>query len=123
MRLKSQRLEDLAAYEQKLRESHQDSPAELVKYVMGEYDLALQEFFDEPLTITKAREWGGYTCSQLNKLVKDGGIRTDSKRRIRRRNVPVRPGHEYPLDLQPTEDTPLDFTARLTENRRRATNE
>lgn len=70
MRLKSQRLQDLVAYERKLRESHQDSLADLVSYVMGECGLVLQECLDEPLTITQAREWGGYTCSQLNRLVK-----------------------------------------------------
>ena len=96
---------------------------------MGQTDLAAQyrkalqlveadrrEYWNTPLTYAEAHEWGGYDESSLRRLVREGKIPPTSGG-VRRRHVPVRPGHVMPLGLEPNEDEEQNWMTSISEQR------
>lgn len=62
---------------------------------------ALEAWWNAPLTLAEAQAWGGYSASQLRRLIQQGTILTAPEGGIRRRHVPVHPGHILPLETVP----------------------
>lgn len=86
--------------------------------------LEFAAWWDEPLDMKAASEWGGYSASRLRGLVHDGTVPVAPGGGIRRRHVPVRPGHVLPIpQLEgaglPAPVVPHDFVADLREHRQR----
>ena len=63
--------------------------------------VARAEVNNEPLSIPQAAAWGGYSESQLRRLMREGKLLVALDGGIRRRHVPIQPGHELPLGLEP----------------------
>ena len=59
------------------------------------------EYWNESLSIPEAAAWGGYSKSQLQRLLKEQKIQRSTDGGIRRRHVPIQPGHEPPLGIEP----------------------
>lgn len=80
---------------------------------------ALEAWWNTPLTIAEAEQHGGYSGAQLRNLVRDRTIPSapGTGIRIRRRDVPVRPGHRIPLGFAPAPVAESDFLARLQQHR------
>ena len=76
-----------------------------------------QAHWDLPLTVHEAAQWGGYSESQLRRLVSDCTIPFAPDGKIRRRHVPVKPGHVIPLGLDPTESTEASWSERVRQQR------
>ncbi len=56
---------------------------------------------------------GGYSESQLRRLMSDGTLQATPDRKIRRRYVPVKPGHVLPLGLDPVADSEQHWMERI----------
>jgi hypothetical protein len=78
---------------------------------------ALAAWWNAPLGWREAAAWGGYSESQLRKLVKDGTIPVATNGRIRRRDVPVHAGHKLPLGLEVEPVASPDWAEDLRERR------
>ncbi len=76
-----------------------------------------REFWNAPLTVPEAAEWGGYSESQLRRLAKECSIPLASEGNIRRRHVPVKPGHVIPLGLDPVESSEASWRERMQQQR------
>ena len=74
-------------------------------------------YWNAPLTIHEAVEWGGYSVSQLRRLVSDNIVAVGPDGKIRRRHVPVKPGHVIPLGLDPTESSETNWRERIRQQR------
>jgi hypothetical protein len=64
-------------------------------------DLHAMRDGDDSVTLTEAHLIGGYSVDRLQKLVASGEIQNVGRRnrpRIRRADVPVKPGHSLPSD-------------------------
>lgn len=84
----------------------------------------LSAWWDEPLDMQAAATWGGYSPSRLRGLVHEGTIPVAPGGGIRRRHVPVRPGHALPVPQlvegeTPEPVVPSDFVTDLREHRQR----
>ncbi len=76
-----------------------------------------REFWNTPLTVREAAEWGGYSESQLRRLAKEYSVPLASEGNIRRRHVPVKPGHVIPLSLDPVESSEASWRERMRQQR------
>ena len=107
--------DDLESFAAELTEFGQDDLACAVRETIRRARQELQRFWDEPLTVSEAAAWGDYSESQLRRLVKDATVAITSDGRIRRRHVPVKPGHDAPQHGQvsvPVQDTRTVTSAR-----------
>ena len=77
-----------------------------------------ETWWNETLSIAEATVWGGYSQSQLRRLVRQNKIPVAPDGHIRRRHVPIQPGHELPLGLAPEPVAGADFVTNLVERRR-----
>jgi RimJ/RimL family protein N-acetyltransferase len=115
--------EDLLRLADQLRPWSPDEAERLARWA-AQARAALAAWWDTPLTIEEAAAWGGYSASQLRRLVTARQIRTAGTGGIPRRFVPVRPGHELPLGLDlapPISGTPVAaFLERLSPRARHA---
>jgi hypothetical protein len=102
--------------------------AEFEAFGAGETAAALREsarragegmavWWNTPLSIAEAAAWGGYSESQLRKLVSETTIAVAPDGRVRRRDVPVRPGHVLPLGLEPAPSGRADWVGAVVERR------
>lgn len=76
-----------------------------------------REFWNMSLTVAEAAVWGGYDQSTLRRHVAKGVIPVAPDGRIRRRHVPVKPGHILPLGLEPTESAEQSWADRVRAER------
>lgn len=81
---------------------------------------ALTIWWNEPLSIKDAEAWGGYSASQLRRLIAEGTVPVAPDGRLRRKDVPVRPGHKLPLGLEPEPEVKGDWTDELNARRQQA---
>jgi hypothetical protein len=77
----------------------------------------LEAWWNAPLTLADATVWGGYSDGQLRRLIRDGKITQAPDGGIRRRDVPVHPGHRLPLALEPAPVAARDFVAQVVQHR------
>ncbi|MBA3555624.1 MAG: hypothetical protein H0W29_12810 [Gemmatimonadales bacterium] len=77
----------------------------------------LTAWWNEPLAIDHAASWGGYSPSQLRRLIREGKIPEAPIGGIRRRDVPVHPGHKLPLGLEPATVADRDFVSQVVQHR------
>ena len=56
-------------------------------------------FWDMPLDLAASVAWSGYTTGHLRRMISDGTIVPTNNDCIRRRDLPVKPGHQPPLEL------------------------
>ena len=94
---------------------HQLNP-NLVKAVIRA-ESAFDQWWNEPLAIPDAAAWGGYSESQLRRLVADVTIPVAPDGHIRRRHVPVRPGPNLPLGVDPAPAGAADWAANVVKRR------
>lgn len=69
---------------------------ETYKRVAEELEEAIRDFKMERLTVAEAADESGYSESHLRRLVREGGLPSadgDQRLRIRRRDLPRKPGH------------------------------
>lgn len=90
-----------AALDAKAAAQWNTSSGAVGRTVIAEARAALEAWWNAALTFEEARAWGGYSVSQLRRDVQAGRIPVTPDGRIRRRDVPVRPGHRLPLDAEP----------------------
>ncbi len=76
-----------------------------------------REFWNMSLTVAEAAVWGGYDESTLRRHVAKGVVPLAPDGRIRRRHVPVKPGHILPLGLEPTESAEQSWADRVRAER------
>ncbi len=79
--------------------------------------ILLTAWWNEPLSLSDAASWGGYSIGQLRRLTKAGEVALAPNGRLRRRDVPVRPGHRLPLALEPAPVAAADWVADLVRRR------
>lgn len=91
--------------------------ADVVKATLDRVDEALTAWWNHPLTLRAAEAWGGYSLSQLRRLIADGTVPVAPDGRIRRRDVPIRPGHPLPIGIEPAPSARPDWTESLRERR------
>jgi hypothetical protein len=77
----------------------------------------LEAWWNIPLTLADAGAWGGYSEGQLRRLIRDGKIPQAPDGGIRRRDVPVHPGHRLPLGLEPATVAGSDFVSQVVRHR------
>jgi hypothetical protein len=77
----------------------------------------LTVWWNEPLSMADAAEWGGYSEGQLRRLIRECKVAVAPNGGIRRRDVPVQPGHRLPLGLEPAPVATGDVIANLVERR------
>lgn len=75
--------------------------ARVTRETVRQATAALEDWWNQPLTIAEAQAWGGYSASQLRRLIQQGTILVAPDGGIRRRHVPIHPGHALPLGLSP----------------------
>lgn len=71
--------------------------AAILRQCATELDIAAREHGEEKLTIAQAVEESGYSADHLRALVADGSIPNAGRKgspKIRRRDLPVKPGHQ-----------------------------
>jgi hypothetical protein len=95
-----------------------------VREAVRRMQVELAAWWDEPLDMQAAAKWGGYSPSRLRGLVHEGTIPVAPGGGIRRRHVPVRPGHVLPVPSPvegaiPAPVVPSDFVTDLREHRQR----
>lgn len=112
-------LDPLAALDAKAAAQWDPGVAAVAHSILADVRAALEAWWNAPLTIEQAHVWGGYSTSQLRRDVQAGRIPTVPDGRLRRRDVPVRPGHRLPLDVEPAPTGGADWTAQLIERRQR----
>ena len=59
-------------------------------------------FWDAPLDLAASVIWSGYTTGHLRRMISDGTIVPTNNDRIRRRDLPVKPGHRFVLAMEVT---------------------
>ena len=79
---------------------------------------ALAEWWNAPLSLAESGAWGGYSESQLRRLIREGKISEAPSGGIRRRDVPVHPGHKLPLGLEPAPVADRGFAAQIGRHRK-----
>ena len=101
----------------RLAEYGQVEAAQAVTRAAEKAEATFQDFWNQPLSVNEAAEWGGYSESRLRDLLKGKEIPTAPDGGIRRRHVPIRPGHALPLDLEPQADGSMDQIRQLVNRR------
>src|SRR4051812_32498979 len=74
-------------------------------------------WWNEPMHAKEAARWGGYSEGQLRRLIHQQTIPVAPNGAIRRRDVPVQPGHSLPLELETAPVATIDFVTNLVERR------
>lgn len=77
----------------------------------------LTKWWNEPLRMADAAAWGGYSEGALRRLIRERKIAVAPTGGIRRRDVPVQPGHRMPLGIEPADVANGDFMTNLVERR------
>jgi hypothetical protein len=77
----------------------------------------LEAWWNTPLSLADAGEWGGYSEGQLRRLIREGKITQAPDGGIRRLDVPVRPGHRLPLGLEPAAVAERGFVSQVVRHR------
>ncbi|MGH7529908.1 MAG: hypothetical protein ACREMN_05950 [Gemmatimonadales bacterium] len=106
-----------AAIEAKAAAQWHPDAAAVARAIVAEARAAWETWWNAPLTFDEARAWGGYSASQLRRDVQAGRVPATPDGRVRRRDVPVKPGHRLPLDAEPAPTGAGDWTAQLIERR------
>lgn len=91
--------------------------ARVIRGTLAQVELAFDQWWNEPLAIPDAAAWGGYSESQLRRLMADVTIPVAPDGHIRRRHVPVRPGHNIPLGVDPAPAGAADWAANVIRRR------
>jgi hypothetical protein len=91
--------------------------ATIARAILDEARTAWETWWNDPLTLDEARAWGGASTSQLRRDIRRGLVPATPDGRIRRRDVPVRPGHRLPLTGEPAPTGAGDWVAQLVERR------
>lgn len=81
---------------------------------------ALTAWWNEPLPVAAAAAWGGYTESGLRRALAEGKIPVAPCGGIRRRHIPVRPGHALPVDVARAPVAPAAPIGNLLERHRQS---
>lgn len=92
--------------------------ARVVEATAAQARAALERWWNEPLTVAQAERYGGYSGAQLRLLLREGTIPRAPGGGMRRRHVPVKPGHQLPIGLAPAPVADPDWTEDLRQNRR-----
>lgn len=92
-------------------------PAQATRETLRLVHQQLTVWWNEPLRMADAAEWGGYSEAQLRRLIRENKIAVAPNGGIRRRDVPVQPGHSLPLGLEPAPVATGDVIANLVERR------
>lgn len=79
--------------------------------------MELEAWWNTPLSLADAGAWGGYSEGQLRRLIREAKISQAPDGGIRRRDVPVHPGHRLPLDLEPAPVAARGFVAQVVQHR------
>lgn len=90
--------------------------AELCRMHARELREALREGLDEPLTLSEAAELSGYSEDHLRHLVAGGTVPNAGRKgapRIRRGDVPVKPGHTRSVASGDAEEDAEDILRSL----------
>jgi hypothetical protein len=77
----------------------------------------IEAWWNAPLTLAEAVVWGGYSEGQLRRLIREGKVSQAPTGGIRRRDVPVHPGHRLPLQLEPAPVADQGFVAQVVQHR------
>ncbi len=85
-----------------LRPYGAESAATALERCADELEARVMEWADEPLTLSDAAQESGYSVQHLRRLVTQGlltDVAESSQIRVRRRDLPRKPGHNhlYPL--------------------------
>jgi hypothetical protein len=107
----------LAAVEAKAAAQWDPNTAAIARAVLEEARAAWEAWWNTLLKLEEARIWGGYSTSQLRRDIQAGRVLATPDGRIRRRDVPVKPGHRLPLDHEPAPTGTGDWTQQLIERR------
>ncbi len=102
-------LTSLLAFVGQLEAFGQVELAQSMRETVRRVEDAWAAWWNEPLTIPEAARWGGYSESQLRRHVHDHKLPLAPGGGIRRRHVPVQPGNELPLGLEPDAGGPREF--------------
>ena len=79
--------------------------------------MELTAWWNQPLPVSDASRWGGYSEAHLRRLIREQKIPVAPNGAIRRRDVPIQPGHRLPLALEPAPVATGDFVTNLLERR------
>lgn len=86
---------------------------EAIKRARAEVDA----WWNAPLTFAEAEAWGGYNVGSLRRLIREGKVPQAPDGGIRRRDVPVHPGHRLPLGVEPTPVASEGFVGQVLQHR------
>jgi hypothetical protein len=114
-------LADLDSFAQEV-EAFSPETARSIRETARRASEAFAAWWNQPLAVAEASAWGGYSESQLRRLIKEGVVPSTEDGGIRRRDVPTQPGHRLPLEIEPTPDMsgiPLASRVHRIEQRRR----
>ena len=110
-------LADLQAETERLASFGFSEQAQVAMTVLTRAREALRDWWDAPLTVADAAAFGGYSPSQLRRLLRDRTIPEAPNGGVRRRDIPIHPGHRIPLGLEPVAVAESDWTANLVQHR------
>ncbi len=108
---------DLELHADELSAFGQEPTATAVRETIRRACEARRAYWNAPLAVPEAAEWGGYSASQLRRLVSDNIVAVAPDGKIRRRHVPVKPGHVIPLGLDPMESSETNWRERIRQQR------
>lgn len=86
-------IEATRAKAEEFRRFGNEPQAKVCEVLADELDAKRKAFLDEEITIAEAAELSGYHESAIRKMRDDGRIPETSKGRVRRGDVPKKPGH------------------------------
>ena len=108
---------NLESHADELAAFGQEPTATAVRETIRRACEARRAYWNAPLVVHEAAGWGGYSVSQLRRLVSDNIVPVAPDGKIRRRHVPVKPGHVMPLGLDPTESSETSWAERMRQQR------
>ncbi len=85
-----------------LRTYGAESAATALERCADELEARVMEWADEPLTLSEAAQESGYSVQHLRRLVTKGlltDVAESSQIRVRRGDLPRKPGHNHPYAL------------------------
>jgi hypothetical protein len=100
-------------------EAFAPATAQAIRETLRRAEVAWSTWWNEPLSVADAARWGGYSESQLRRLIRERKLLLAPGGGIRRRHVPVHPGHELPLGVEPGAVAPTDFVEDIVSRRAR----